>query len=180
MNNIKKTFCLSLIIALVCASPLCHGKKSVVAKINFKTLVSDFQRKTLPKSATSQFILRLKVFLDMNDSQIDKIIKKNYPNAEFSGNETIFDPKDQLHSYVPGRCRFISRIFIEDNPAVGFRSIHFSLVKDLINVLKKEKFQPYGVGQVPKGTYIFRKNGYHIMFKCNDVHNMWEFMLSRI
>jgi hypothetical protein len=196
---LKKRF--YLVIIIFCLTSICYGKEIVTTKsgkqvilnddytweylnipsnkIEFKILVNDFQRKTLPRSATSDFILRLKIFLAMSNSQIESLIKKSFPNFKISGNETIFDPREVSSAYIPGKCRFISRVTVGDNPAVGFRSIYPSLAKGLIDTLKKEKFQPYGVGQAPEGTCIFRKNGYHIMFKYNDIHDMWEFLLSK-
>jgi len=48
-----------------------------------------------------------------------------------------------------------------------------------MKLLKTENFEQFGVGKVADGTYIYRKNGYSIIIKYNDYHNIWSIVLHK-
>jgi len=147
---------------------------------DFKKLVERFRVENLPPDATSDYILSLKYLLDKSDTEIDTIVKNSFPNVTISGNESILLDGDSGSSYIPGYVRFISRIKFDGEPAVGFRSIHGSLAKDLMELIQKDNFQLLNTKETPQGTYIYGKDGYGLMFKNNSYHNMWEFIIFKI
>jgi len=175
----------SLFILVGCQSSSKESSKSDV-KNNaqesdqvFKQIVHEYSDEILPKDATSEFALRLSKFLDMNDNEINKIIRKSYPNMYISGNETILYDDDHSSFYTPGKVRFISRVKVSGRPSVGFRAIKKSLIGDIVKLLKDENFGRFGIGKAPEGTYIYRKNGYSIMIQYNNYHNIWSLILHR-
>jgi len=150
-----------------------------LSKYNFKQIVNEFSENKLPEDVSPEFVLRLKVFLDMDYSKIDKIVKNDFISMRINGNETILNKYENPYIYSTGKIRFLSRLKISDKHATGFRAIHKSLAEDIIKMLKKEGFVRFGINEAPEGTYIYRKDGYSIMIKYNNYHDMWSLILHK-
>ena len=154
-------------------------KKNDLSKYNFKQIVNEFSKNKLPEGANAKFVLRLKVFLDMDYSKIDNIVKNDFINMRINGNETILYKDDHPYIYSTGNIRFLSRLKVSNKHAVGFRVIQKSLAEDIMDMLIAEGFVRFGINEAPEGTYILRKDGYSIMIKYNGYHDIWSLILHK-
>lgn len=147
------------------------------SSVNLPALVEDYSRVDLPKTATVEFVERLKPLIGMSDAQRSQLIRESYPLMQVSGNETILKFTGGTRPYRPGDVRLITHLKVGEKPSFGFRSIHAALSRDLMDLLLDSGYKRFGQAEAPEGTFVYRKNGLSVMLQYNSHHDMWSLLV---
>jgi len=144
---------------------------------DFSKLIDNYQGEHLKQGTNDEFILQLETYRLMNENSLQAVVSVSFPDYRISGNEIILNKDDSY--YKQGVIRLVNGIKYADSAAIGFRSLHSSLVKEMKELLEKEDYKLFGKDKVAANTSIFRKNHYSVMFQYNQMYDMWTVLLSK-